>query len=113
METTVLDCLPWLSDKLTAEQIDELDKYLADSIDEAVNATPWDVIADNYQYEIQYVIDQGLDSILDRVRNSIDYDAAWPYHIDHGHMGRLDMCKDEVCLMVCDIMDAISSVQYN
>ena len=112
METTVLDCLPWLSDKLTAEQIDELDKYLADSIDEAIREIPWDVIADKYQDEILYAIDQGIDLFLFTLKN-IDFGAAWRYHIDHGHMGRLDMCKDEACLMVCDIMDAISSVQYN
>lgn len=109
MKTTVLDCLPWLSDKLTAEQIDELDRYLADSIDEAVNATPWDVIADNYQYEIQYTVAQGIDLFLSTLKD-INFDAAWRYHIDHGHMGRLDMCKDEVCLMVSEIMDTISSV---
>ena len=112
MKTTVLDCHPWLSDKLTAKQNDELDKYLANSIDEAIREIPWDVIADNYQYEIQYAIDQSIDLFMSTLKN-IDFGAAWRYHIDHGHMGRLDMCKDEVCLMVCDIMDAISSVQYN
>ena len=106
METTVLACLPWLGDKLTAEQIDELDKYLADSIDEGISEIPWDVIADNYQYEILYATNQGVDLFLSTL-NHINFDAAWRYHIDHGHMGRLDMCKDEVCLMVCDIMDAI------
>ena len=109
MKTTVLDCLPWLGDKLTAEQIDELDKYLADSIDEEINETPWDVIADNYQYEIQCEIDQGIDFFLSTLKN-INFDAAWRYHMDHGHMGRLDMCKDEVCLMVSDIMDTTSSL---
>ena len=108
METTVLDCLPWLSDKLTAKQNDELDKYLADSIDDGISEIPWDVIADQYQDEILYATNQGVDLFLSTLKN-INFDAAWRYHIDHGHMGRLDMCKDEVCLMVCDIMDAISS----
>ena len=106
METTVLDCLPWLSDKLTAKQNDELDKYLANSIDEAIREIPWDVIADKYQDEILYATNQGVDLFLSTL-NHINFDAAWRYHIDHGHMGRLDMCKDEVCLMVNDIMDAI------
>ena len=109
METTVLDCLPWLSDKLTAEQIDELDKYLADSIDDGISEIPWDVIADKYQYEILYATNQGVDLFLSTL-NHINFGAAWRYHIDHGHMGRLDMCKDEVCLMVNDIIDAISSL---
>ena len=109
METTVLDCLPWLGDKLTAEQIDELDEYLANSIDEGIRETPWDVIADNYKYEIQYTVAQGIDLFLSTLKD-INFDAAWRYHIDHGHMGRLDMCKDEVCLMVSDIMDTISSL---
>ena len=109
MKTTVLDCLPWLSDKLTAKQNDELDKYLANSIDEAISEIPWDVIADNYKYEIQYTVAQGIDLFLSTLKD-INFDVAWRYHIDHGHMGRLDMCKDEVCLMVSDIMDAISSL---
>lgn len=109
MKTTVLDCLPWLSDKLTAKQNDELDKYLANSIDEAISEIPWDVIADNYKYEIQYTVAQGIDLFLSTLKD-INFDAAWRYHIDHGHMGRLDMCKDEVCLMVSDIMDTISSL---
>ena len=112
MKTTVLDCLPWLGDKLTAEQIDELDEYLADSIEEEISETPWYVIADNYQYEIQYAIDQGIDLFLSTLKN-INFDAAWRYHIDHGHMWRLDMCKDEACLMVSDIMDTRSSLWYN
>ena len=112
METTVLDCLPWLGDKLTAEQIDELDKYLADSIDDGISEMPWGVIAYKYQYEIQRAIDKGIDLFLSTLEN-INFGAAWRYHIDHGHMGRLDMCKDEVCLMVCDIMDAISSAQHD
>ena len=109
MKTTVLDCLPWLSDKLTAKQNDELDKYLANSIDAAISEIPWDVIADNYKYEIQYTVAQGIDLFLSTLKD-INFDAAWRYHIDHGHMGRLDMCKDEVCLMVSDIMDTISSL---
>ena len=107
METTVLDCLPWLSDKLTAEQIDELDKYLADYIDDGISEIPWDVIADKYQDEILYATNQGVDLFLSTLKN-INFDAAWRYHIDHGHMGRLDMCKDEVCLMVNDIMDSFA-----
>ena len=109
MKTTVLDCLPWLSDKLTAKQIDELDKYLADSIDDGISEMPWGVIAYKYQYEIQRAIDKGIDLFLSTLEN-INFGAAWRYHIDHGHMGRLDMCKDEACLMVSDIMDAISSL---
>ena len=114
MKTTVLDCLPWLADKLTDKELSELDDYVDESIDDAIESIDWCDVECRFGKKISRIIDYAIDEainghIAEVVRN-IESGNPWRYHNEHNHIGSLSMCKDDVCVMAADLTDALYRV---
>lgn len=110
MNTTVLDCLPWLANKLTDEELDELDDYVVDSIDEAIDSIDWIDVEQKFYYKISSVIDRSICEYAEGVKNLINNGSAWKYHNEHGHIGSFEMCKDDACVMVFNLQNDIDEM---
>ena len=109
MRTTVLECMPWLADKLTKEELDELDDYVVDSIDEAIDSIDWIDVEQKFYYKISSVIDTAIKKYAEIVKDHLVGDA-WNYHNDHGHIGSFEMCKDDTCVTVHNWQNAIDKM---
>ena len=110
MKTTVLDCLPWLANKLTDEELSELDNYVDGSIDDAIVSLDWYTASAMFEYEINCAISRAIDRHIAWVAKNLQSDGPWRYHNEHNHIGSLSMCKDDVCVMVTDLTDALYRV---
>jgi len=110
MKTTVLYCLPWLANKLTDKELSELDNYVDESIEDAIDSLNWYDIEYRFGNEISSIVDDAIDEYAEYVLKRPRECDAWKYHNDHGHLGSIEMCKDEVCVMVSDLLNALDEV---
>lgn len=112
MKTTIVDNFPWLKDRLTDWEITELDDYVYESMDEAVDDVRWEDVEDKFRWEFDNYADQVADEFMGRIKESLKEIDPWHYHNDHGHAGRIDMCYDEVCQMLEAYEAAVQNAKW-
>lgn len=82
----ILDYLPWLEEKLAAVEIDDIEKFF------------------------DQIVEERIDGYLEKLKENLLGDDLWHYHNNHGHIGSLDMCQDETCIMMLRIIN--NAIEY-